>query len=320
VGVVRVVVVGRVARDLVLEVERLPGAGGSAAVRRRTEVLGGKGANQGLGCAQLGAEVTLLGVVGDDRAGEDVLAQARGDGMDVTGVVRRPGTTTALLTDVLEGDGTRRLLEHVPEGVLLRAADVHAGAGSIGSADAVLVQLQEPTEAVTTALRLAREAGALVVADGAPADDAVRRAVLRDADVVRADATEAPALLGRAVDGAGEAVDAARELVAAGRGRAPRVVALALGSEGDLVVWGDGALVVPLLEPAPVDPTGGGDAFVAGLATALAEGCSPAAAGRRAGASSAAVVRRAGGRPCMDRTSVLAEADAARAAVREPGA
>ena len=96
-----IVVVGQVGRDLVLTVEELPAAGSAAAVLERQELLGGKGANQAVGCRQLGAEVGLVGVVGTDPAGEAVLAQAAGDGIDVGAVVRRSGAPTALLVDLV---------------------------------------------------------------------------------------------------------------------------------------------------------------------------------------------------------------------------
>ncbi|MBX9247158.1 carbohydrate kinase, partial [Actinotalea ferrariae] len=156
----RVVVVGQVARDLVLRVPGLPGPGGSALVEERHELLGGKGANQGVGCRRLGLDVALVGVVGDDLAGGQVLREAEGDGLDVSAVVRRDGGRTALLLDVVEPDGVRRLLEHVPAEQLLTADDVAAAADVVRGADAVLVQLQQPRPAVLAALRLARDAGA----------------------------------------------------------------------------------------------------------------------------------------------------------------
>ncbi|WP_255371881.1 carbohydrate kinase family protein [Cellulosimicrobium sp. CUA-896] len=93
-----VVVLGQVARDLVLAIDTLPDGGGSTAVRERRELLGGKGANQALACLRLGLDAAVVGVVGDDDAGRDVLAQARADGLDTDGVVRRGGCATALLT------------------------------------------------------------------------------------------------------------------------------------------------------------------------------------------------------------------------------
>ncbi|MFI7483007.1 PfkB family carbohydrate kinase [Kocuria sp. M1R5S2] len=287
-----VAVVGQVGRDLVLTVDELPGAGGAAGVRERRELLGGKGANQAVACRQLGTEVALVGVVGADAAGEDVLAQAVRDGIDVSGVVRRPGASTALLVDLVGPPGVRRLLEDVAEDVLLRPEDVRAAAPRLRAADAVLVQLQQPGPAVTEALAHARAGGALTVTDGAPADAGVRRRVLESAAVVRADAQEAEALLGRVPHGVGGTVRAAGSLVEEG----PRVVALAAG-DADVVAWAGGHVVLPHLGTDIVDRTGAGDAFVAALSVALLQGESPETAGWWAAAAAAELVARAGGRP-----------------------
>ncbi|MCI3919786.1 PfkB family carbohydrate kinase, partial [Paenibacillus sp. TRM 82003] len=206
-----VVVVGQVGRDLALAVDRVPGAGGSTHVRERREVLGGKGANQAVAAAQLGMPAALVGVVGDDAAGEEVLAQARRDGLDVRAVVRREGAATALLVDVVAG-GERRLLEDVPPDVLLTAADVEAASGLLRRSAAVLVQLQQPAEAVAAALRIARGAGRFVVVDGAAQDTALREQVLSTATVLRADAQEAELFLGRSLDGPDDVLAAASEL------------------------------------------------------------------------------------------------------------
>lgn len=304
-----VVVVGQIGRDLVLGVDRLPAAGGSTDVRHRREVLGGKGANQAVGLRRLAVTAGLVGVVGADGAGEDVLAQAERDGIDVSGVVRRPGAGTALLVDVVEPGGVRRLLEHVPAEVLLRPDDVRAAAPLLRSARMVVLQLQQPGPAVLAALRLAREVGARVVADGAPPDAAARRALLAGASVVRADDSEAPLLLGRALDGVPDAVEAATSLVDDG----PDVVALAVGTEADVVAWRGGHVVLPLLGDEPVDPTGAGDAFVAGLATALLRGSDPETAGWFAAAAAADTVAHLGGRPDFDTAGLEAAARRGRA-------
>jgi ribokinase len=288
-----VVVVGQIGRDLVLGIDELPDAGGSADVHSRDELLGGKGANQAVGLSQLGVAVGLVGVVGADAPGDDVVAQAARDGIDVTGVVRRAGARTALLVDVVEPGGVRRLLEHVPDDVLLRVEDVRAAAPLLRAARMVVLQLQQPGPAVVEALRLARDAGARVVADGAPEDDDVRDAILAGASVLRADDSEAALLVGHELDGVPAAIEAAGSLVDAG----PEVVALAVGDAGNVVAWRGGHVVVPLLGGDPVDPTGGGDAFVAGLTAALLRGADPAEAGRLAAAAAASTVARRGGRP-----------------------
>ncbi|MEX5296803.1 PfkB family carbohydrate kinase [Kocuria sp. CPCC 205268] len=302
-----VVVVGQVGRDLVLRVEELPGEGGAAPVLERRELLGGKGANQAVACRRLGAEVRLVGVVGADAAGEAVLAQAAGDGIDVGAVVRREGAPTALLVDVVGPRGVRRLLEDVDDRVLLAAADVRAGREALRTADAVLVQLQQPGPAVTEALAAAAAGGAMVVADGAPADAAVRRRVLDAAALVRADTAEAGALVGWAPQDVPGTVRAARSLLEEG----PRVVALATG-DGDVVAWPEGHVVLPHLAEDPVDPTGAGDAFVAALSVALLRGESPETAAWWAAAAAAEVAGAAGGRPAFDLDRVRESAARAR--------
>lgn len=300
----RVVVLGQVARDLVLRIERMPDEGGSVAVQERQELLGGKGANQGVGCRQLGAEVELIGVVGDDQAGRDVLAQAEEDGIGVDGVVRRAGAPTSLLVDVVGPKGVRRLLEDTDDRVLLEVDDVRASEELLRSADAVLVQLQQPGAAVSMALEIAALSGALVVADGAPADEDTRRLVLNHAAVVRADVEEAEALIGWKPGDLAQTIEAARFLLKEG----PRVVALAAPTGGNVVAWPDGHVVLPFLDEDPVDPTGAGDAFVAALAVGLLEGESPETAAWWAAAAAAQVVGTAGGRPHLDPSTLRAEA------------
>ncbi|MGY5884854.1 PfkB family carbohydrate kinase [Modestobacter lacusdianchii] len=306
------VVVGQVGRDLVLDIDRLPRGGRSTAVRRRREVLGGKGANQGLATVQLGCPVALVGVLGDDPAGDLVLAQAVSDGLWVSGVVRRPDTATALLVDLVEPGGVRRLLEDVPGPTLLTPADVAAAESLLRRARAVLLQLQQPGDAVRAALQRAPR-GALTVADGAPPDEETRDALLASVHVLRADETEAAMWVGSELDGLRDVRAAATELCAAG----PRVVSLAAGEEGDLTVWREpGGQVreelVPLLGQDPVDPTGAGDSVVAALTVALLRGADPRSAAWEAGAAAALTVSRLGGRPRLSPAEVARLAEEGR--------
>ncbi|MGX6600980.1 PfkB family carbohydrate kinase [Micromonosporaceae bacterium Da 78-11] len=274
-------VIGQLARDLVLSVTDLPEAGTSAGATARLEQLGGKGANQAVGLAQLGVRPTLIAVAGDDVIGDVLLDQARHDGIDVSAVVRRPGVLTGLIVEILSGTDYR-YLEHLP---LLTVADVEERAARIRRQDAVLVQLQQPADVAAVAARIGHAAGRLVVLDGAPADDAV----LACADVVRADDKEARSLLGVPPS---EMRDAARELLEKG----PRLIAVAV-DDGNLFVWADGHLYVPLPDDKVVDTTGGGDAFVAALTASLLRGESYPEAARRATAASGATVGHVGGRP-----------------------
>jgi ribokinase len=285
-----VAVIGQIGRDLVLRTAGLPQAGGAAPVEQRRELLGGKGANQAVGLSQLGVPVSLIGVVGDDGEGSAVLRQARQDGIDTTAVVRRG--RTALLVDVVDRPGSRRLLEDIPGESLVTVADLDRAGGVLGGADTVSVLLQQPAGTVLAAARAARRRSARVVADGAP-EPGSRDEVLAAVDVLRADAGEAELIAGRPVTGVRDALAVGRELLAAG----PALVALAVPGAGDLLVWPGGSHLLPLSDVPVIDPTGAGDAFTAALTAALRDGSDPVSAGHLASAAATSTVQRLGGRP-----------------------
>ncbi|MEV4348322.1 PfkB family carbohydrate kinase [Actinoplanes sp. NPDC049596] len=260
-------VIGQLARDLVLTVDELPDVGASGAATSRHEQLGGKGANQAVALAQLGVRPSLVAVAGDDVIGDVLLDQAKKDGIDVRRVVRRADTLTGLIVEILEPGSKYRYVEHLP---LLTEGDVLAARDVIAAADAVLVQLQQPFEAALAAARIGHEAGKLVVLDGQVTDEAI----LPYADVVRADEKEAEGL---DTNGSG-------------------LFALAQ-EDGNLLIWKDGRVKIPLIGGDPVDTTGGGDSFTAALTAALLTGDSYEEAGRRATAASGVTVMHVGGRP-----------------------
>lgn len=300
-----IVVVGQLARDLVLQVDQLPGAGGSVDVQRRRELLGGKGANIAVGLAQLGAEVALVGVVGDDLVGEQLLAQAVQDGLDVSAVRRRPGTESALMVDIVTPDGQWRYLESVPPGALVKIDDVDQARHLLRTARTVILQLQQPADAVLAALD-ALPPGCLALLDGVPEEESTRDRVLSAASVLRLDAHEAELLVGQAIPDEAAARRAAAQLLS----RGPKLVVLAVGTDGNLVAWASDAVLLPLLDvDRPVDTTGGGDAFVATLAWALDRGEDRVRAARLATAAAGLVVTHPGGRPALDAGTVEREAD-----------
>jgi ribokinase len=285
-----IVVVGQIGRDLVLAIDAMPASGGSVPVSDRIERLGGKGANQAVGLRQLGADVALIGVVGEDAAAEQVLEDAVASGLDVRNVVRRG--RTALLVDIVEPGGARRLLEDVPAEALLTAADVLRAGDTLRGADTVSLQLQQPPDALLAAARIAAEAGARIVLDGAIQGSA-RDELLGLADVLRADAEETTLLTGAEVTGREDAERAADRLLDSG----PTLVALAVPGEGNLVAWTGGSRFFPHGEREIADPTGAGDAFLAGLIVGLRRSGNPEEAGRLAADGASSTVLRLGGRP-----------------------
>ncbi|MCW3841594.1 PfkB family carbohydrate kinase [Micromonospora yasonensis] len=297
------IAVGQVARDLVLLVDELPDPSRTTPVRRRRELLGGKGANQAVGLAQLGVRVGLLGVVGEDEVGDRLLGQARSDGIDVAPVLRRPDTPSALIVDVVDARARWRYLEDIPEATLLTEADVADAEGVLQAAQAVVVQLQQPLPAVLAAARCARTADRLVVLDGAPDDPAGGAELLALADVLRADAREAGLIVGDPPVDAAAGLRAGRELLA----RGPTLVAVEVAGEGNAFVWPDGELFVPLSKTPVVDSTGAGDAFVAALTAGLLRGEAYPVVARYAVAAAGATVGHPGGRPALSAAAIEAQ-------------
>src|SRR6201994_4661496 len=161
-----VIVLGQIARDLVLVVDTVPTASRAADVYQRRELLGGKGANQAVALAQLGLRPALAGVVGEDQIGQRLLTQAQQDHVDTSAVIRRPGVRTALIVDIVDGPGQWRYLEDIPAEMLLTEGDVRACRHLLLPGRWVSVQLQQPPAAALAAAACARQAGCQVVLDG----------------------------------------------------------------------------------------------------------------------------------------------------------
>lgn len=288
----RVVVLGQAARDLVVRTEGLPESGGSTPIVERIERLGGKGANIAVGVRQLNPEATvsLIAVLGEDPEGDAAAHEASESGLDVGHLRRRGGT--ALLIDVVSAAGERRLLEHIPTAALSTVADVNDAALLLESADVVVLQLQQPAETLVAAARLAHTNGARIVLDGT-IDGEARDALLALAAVVRADAHEATLLAGMPINDRDDAFRAGVHLLA----RGPSLVALSVPDQGDLVLWVSGHRFYPFGDARVIDPTGGGDAFVAGLVTGLLHGLAPEEVGRLATDAASSTVGTLGGRP-----------------------
>jgi ribokinase len=287
-----VVVLGQIGRDLVLRSDGMPPSGGSTEITQRRELLGGKGANQAVALTQLDVPTALVGVIGDDDCGSWLLSQAAGDGIDTTGVVRRG--TTALLVDLVDEPGSRRLFEDIPKTALVTVDDLDRARGVLESAEILSLQLQQPGPTMVEAARRARKKNSRVFADGCP-QDGVADELLPLVEVIRLDAEEMELFTGEPVSDVDAAADVAERLLETG----PELAALAVPDVGDLLVWRGGRHLIPHGDTVVVDRTGAGDAFMAGLISALWQGADPVSAGDVAGAAARSTVQRLGGRPAL---------------------
>lgn len=261
----RVVVLGSINVDLVLGVTRRPGAGetvGDATLERHA---GGKGANQALAAARAGAEVALVGRVGEDEAGTSRLAELEREGVDVARVRRCAAPTgTAVIT--LTPDGENAIVVVPGANGCVGPLDVEDAAPVLREADVLVLQLEIPSVAVTSALtRVAPTT--LVVLNAAPARS-LDSAVYERLDVLVVNESEAGTLCGTTVRGA-ETAGAAAALLA---GFGARAVVVTLGAAGALVHEAGEDVLVAAPPALAVDTTGAGDAFVGALAARLAVG------------------------------------------------
>jgi ribokinase len=282
-------VVGSANIDLTFRTARLPRPGETLAGHAFHLGFGGKGANQAVTAARLGARVTLVGKVGRDVFGDQTAAHYRAEGIDTSHLLvdgERPSGVAAIVVD----DDARNCILIVPgANDRLTPDDVCAAAAALTAADVLLCQLEVPVETTRAALRLARDARVRTILNPAPAaplpDD-----LLRLADLCIPNETELELLTGQPVATPAQAEAAARSLL----GRGPGTVIVTLGSRGALIADPRTTEHLPAVPVNAVDTTGAGDAFIGSLAVFLAEGLSLREAVRRAGAVAALSVTRLG--------------------------
>ncbi|MFJ3894709.1 MULTISPECIES: ribokinase [unclassified Streptomyces] len=290
----KIAVVGSYGAGLTMRVPRAPSAGETVSGGTFDPGPGGKGSNQAVAAARLGAEVALLTAVGDDDFGRAARELWRTEGVGAEHVVTASAPTMVGFI-LVEPSGENRIA--IAPGALdaLDAAAVERFRAEISAADILVVSMEIPQEAVTAALRTGRETGTRTLLNPAPA-----RPLPEECwpliDVITPNQTEAPVLLGLGEEhGLGD-----EDLVRALRERTGGIAVLTRGGQGALVAEESGVTSVPPYPPtAVVDTTGAGDSFTAALAVALADGLTAAKAAAFAAASGAHTVSVAGVIPAL---------------------
>ncbi|MBQ1099958.1 ribokinase [Streptomyces sp. b94] len=279
-------VVGSANADLVIGVERRPGAGETVLGTDLAVHPGGKGANQAVAAARLGARTALLARVGDDDYGRLLLDSQRAAGVDTVGVlVGGAPTGVALIT--VDPSGDNSIVVSPGANGRLAPEDVRAAASLFHASRVVSTQLEIPLETVVEVVRCLAPDSRFVLNPSPPRP--LPREVLAACDPLIVNEHEAKVILGDACVSE-RPEDWARILLAKG----PRSVVVTLGAEGALVASGTGVSRVPSVRVDAVDTTGAGDAFTAALAWRLGTGEPLAEAAAYAARVGAAAVTRAG--------------------------
>ncbi|MEU2198990.1 ribokinase [Isoptericola sp. NPDC019482] len=289
-----VVVVGSANADLLARTTVHP-APGETVLGRDLQVLpGGKGANQAVAAARLGARVAFVGAVGDDEFAEAATSGLREAGVELDRLAVVPGGTGVAVVTVA-ADGENSIVVVPGANGTVGAAAVGRHADLLGAAAVVVLQGEIPRDGVEAAARLA---GGRVVVNLAPVIE-VEPAVLRRADPLVVNEHEAHGAL-ELLDGGGAGGLADEDVVARLRAAGVPSVVLTRGARGALVAGGEadpGGVAVHAPRVDAVDTTGAGDAFVGALAAELARGSGLVDAARLAVRVGAFAVRGSGAQP-----------------------
>ncbi len=286
----RIGVVGSCMTDLVIRADRMPGAGETLAAESFSVGAGGKGANQAVAAARLGAEVMLVARVGEDAFGGETRAGLARAGIDIRHVAAVPGAS-GVATILVEPSGENRILIARGANDRLRPQDVDAAEDDLKACALILLQLEVPLETVYRTVALAARHGVPVLLNPAPAEPALDLARIASAAFFVPNQTELALVTGLPAGTPAEAEAAARWLIARGL----RTVIVTLGAQGALFACGDApALHVPAPRAVARDTTGAGDAFVGAFAQAWAVDRDAPNAMRRAVAYAADAVTREG--------------------------
>lgn len=278
-----VVVLGGANWDYLVRGSTLPKESQTIEGRTFHEGPGGKGANQAVAAARLGARVAFVGCVGQDERGEQILRQLAKEGIDVSNVRRTAEAATGIALIMVDQNGKKQIITAPGANHEVTARDVTYAETSIGRAGVLVVQFEVPMAAVSQAIAIARDAGVRVFLDPAPPQTDIPQSLLRGIDLIKPNSAEAEALTGVEVRDRASAREAARELLA----RGVKAVVIEAGSEGNLLLTPERETFLPRIHVESVDATGAGDAFMGGLAVLIAEGKSLEAAARFGNAAAA---------------------------------
>lgn len=292
----RIVVVGSSNTDMVVKSRRIPRVGETVVGGQFVMAAGGKGANQAVAAARLGAEVTFVAKVGQDMFGDQAIAGYTREGIDTRFVFRDPDHATGVALIMVDEQGENLISVASGANHHLGPADVDQAADAIRQAEVLVVQLETPLATVLHAARLAHAAGVRVILDPAPAPaEPLPRELLSAVTCIKPNETEAQRLTGLAVEDEHSARQAAEELVRQGATSA----IVTLGARG--AVWLEGGQwgFVPGFRVEALDSTAAGDAFSGALACALARRMPLAEATRYACLAAALSVTRMGAQPSL---------------------
>ena len=299
-----ILVLGSFVMDLTATTKRVPNAGESVIGMKFTTAPGGKGANQAVQCAKLGAHVTMVGRVWADAFGTIMMETAAAAGVDVSRVItdeRVPSGTALILVEVNEEGVQNRITICPGANSAMTVEDIAWLKEEIGDYDMLMMQFELPMEVVETAAKWARAAGVPVMVNPAPAAP-IPATLLTYTDYLSPNESEAASISNHPLRVGPDGVDKDDVVAAAEifREKGVKHLIITLGENGSVITGEDGLHFIPCVKmERVVDPTAAGDSFVASFCTGVCAGLPQREALALASHASAIAVSRMGAMPSL---------------------
>jgi ribokinase len=284
-----ITVVGSINMDMVFKTPRMPTPGETLMGRDFHQIHGGKGANQAVAAARMGATVNFIACVGDDVNGASCLQTLKNDDIDLQYIRVVPNQATGVAGILLDDQGENCIVLTTGANALISKKDIDKSSGAFENAKLLLCQLETPMETVVHAIEYAKKNHIKVILNPAPAH-ALSDYVLAQVDYLVVNETEASLLSGKPVTDVASAEIAATVL----RERGVKCVLITLGAHGMWLSSDDERYFLPAFKVKVVDTTAAGDTFVGSFAVAIAEGLELPAACMFAQSAAALAVTKLG--------------------------
>lgn len=255
----KVVVAGSINMDLVTVCERAPKGGETLFGKEFFQVPGGKGANQAVAIGKLGTQVTMLGKIGNDSFGKDLVASMKNSGVN-TEYIENSASSTGIAKIIVEANGQNRILVVSGANMDVDRAYIDRHIEVINNSDILVTQLEIPIDTVEYVLKKAKEAGKITILNPAPAAQ-LNDEIIKNSDIIIPNESELGIITGMPANTLNEIEAAAQKLLNMG----VKELIVTLGSQGSLHLNKKGSTLHSAYKVNAVDTTAAGDSFIGGL-------------------------------------------------------
>lgn len=264
----KIVVIGSLNMDIVLETPRMPQIGETIAGSNISFVPGGKGANQAYAIGKLGGDVAMIGAVGADSSGEALLSNLQSAGVKTEGIEVIDGVPTGQAYIMVDENGDNSIILIAGTNGKVTKEIIQNHMDIIESCDIIVMQMEIPVEVICYVKTLAKQLGKIVILDPAPAKADFPDELWKDVDYIKPNETELGILTHQSIDSVESAKEGAEKMLEKG----VKHVLVSLGSEGCLFVTREETHFYPAHKVKAVDTTAAGDSFTAAFALAISQG------------------------------------------------